>query len=163
MQAAALQVVVEAEARQKAEEEAASLALARQLQESDSISEALRADSASDDFDDGIHDPLRFAAAEEGVPPVDLGNSVGRPAESVTPDTSKGDKTVVAKLAPSLAGAKASNLKLSSKQQSSGRQARWVPDSDVLSCMVCRKQFGVFLWKHHCRACGLVVSDGIVF
>ena len=159
IQAAALQVVVEAEARQKAEEEAASLALARQLQESDSMSEALRADSASDDFDDGIHDPLRFAAVEEGVPPVQLGNSASRPAESVTPDTSKG----VAKLAPSLAGAKASNLKLSSKQQSSGRQARWVPDSDVLSCMVCRKQFGVFLWKHHCRACGLVVSDGIGF
>jgi hypothetical protein len=37
---------------------------------------------------------------------------------------------------------------------------RWVPDSEVVACMHCKKDFGLFRARHHCRHCGWVVCDG---
>jgi hypothetical protein len=34
---------------------------------------------------------------------------------------------------------------------------RWQPDTS--HCSRCRKEFGLFLWPHHCRLCGKVVCD----
>ncbi|XP_061698985.1 zinc finger FYVE domain-containing protein 1-like [Syngnathoides biaculeatus] len=40
------------------------------------------------------------------------------------------------------------------------RPAYWVPDQDILSCHICRREFTAKLSKHHCRACGQgVCSD----
>jgi len=39
------------------------------------------------------------------------------------------------------------------------RRARWMPDAAVKNCPLCGKTFGVFVRKHHCRACGTVVCD----
>jgi len=33
----------------------------------------------------------------------------------------------------------------------------WIIDHDISFCMICLKDFGWFLRKHHCRACGFVV------
>jgi len=33
----------------------------------------------------------------------------------------------------------------------------WVLDDDVDICMICMSEFGIFNWKHHCRACGYLV------
>jgi hypothetical protein len=34
--------------------------------------------------------------------------------------------------------------------------SQWVPDRKVKTCFMCNKEFGVFLWKSHCRKCGRV-------
>nr|XP_061798524.1 zinc finger FYVE domain-containing protein 1-like isoform X2 [Nerophis lumbriciformis] len=39
------------------------------------------------------------------------------------------------------------------------RPAYWVPDQDILSCHICRREFTAKLSKHHCRACGQGVCD----
>jgi len=36
----------------------------------------------------------------------------------------------------------------------------WVLDDDVSICMICTSDFGIFNWKHHCRACGYLVCAG---
>lgn len=35
-----------------------------------------------------------------------------------------------------------------------GGRPRWVPDSDVSKCQSCRREFTLFVRRHHCRACG---------
>jgi hypothetical protein len=35
----------------------------------------------------------------------------------------------------------------------------WVVDCDVSSCMICMSSFNLFRFRHHCRACGLLVCD----
>eukprot|EP01126_Amoeba_proteus_P035857 TRINITY_DN3627_c0_g1_i48.p1 TRINITY_DN3627_c0_g1~~TRINITY_DN3627_c0_g1_i48.p1 ORF type:complete len:143 (+),score=19.25 TRINITY_DN3627_c0_g1_i48:1042-1470(+) len=35
----------------------------------------------------------------------------------------------------------------------------WVPPESVTSCMVCKEEFSFFLWKHHCRRCGVCACD----
>lgn len=35
----------------------------------------------------------------------------------------------------------------------------WQPDEAAPACARCHKSFGVFTWRHHCRACGLAVCD----
>lgn len=35
----------------------------------------------------------------------------------------------------------------------------WIIDEDIDFCMVCSKQFGFFLYRHHCRCCGNLVCD----
>ncbi|XP_019742667.1 zinc finger FYVE domain-containing protein 1-like [Hippocampus comes] len=39
------------------------------------------------------------------------------------------------------------------------RPAYWVPDQDILSCHICRRELTAKLSKHHCRACGQGVCD----
>ncbi|RHZ63724.1 hypothetical protein Glove_328g26 [Diversispora epigaea] len=36
---------------------------------------------------------------------------------------------------------------------------KWESDQDVNECRRCRKRFGLFVRKHHCRKCGQVVCD----
>ena len=36
----------------------------------------------------------------------------------------------------------------------------WVINEDINFCMICAKQFGFFLYRHHCRSCGNLVCDG---
>jgi hypothetical protein len=38
-------------------------------------------------------------------------------------------------------------------------QAGWVPDKEAVACPGCAKPFGLFLRRHHCRACGRVFCD----
>jgi hypothetical protein len=33
----------------------------------------------------------------------------------------------------------------------------WIVDDDIDSCMICNREFGFFLRKHHCRCCGNLV------
>ena len=35
----------------------------------------------------------------------------------------------------------------------------WVRDEDAPLCPACRRRFGVGLWQHHCRGCGLIFCD----
>jgi hypothetical protein len=35
----------------------------------------------------------------------------------------------------------------------------WVINEDIDFCMICSKQFGFFLYRHHCRSCGNLVCD----
>lgn len=35
----------------------------------------------------------------------------------------------------------------------------WVVDCDVSCCMICMSSFNLFRFRHHCRACGLLVCD----
>jgi hypothetical protein len=37
--------------------------------------------------------------------------------------------------------------------------SKWMEDHEAQACMVCDKQFGFFLRKHHCRRCGIIVCD----
>jgi hypothetical protein len=37
---------------------------------------------------------------------------------------------------------------------------RWVPDAESETCPGCAKGFGMFRWRHHCRRCGVLVCDG---
>ena len=39
------------------------------------------------------------------------------------------------------------------------RQEDWIPDEEVLRCTKCRREFGFFNRRHHCRFCG-GVFDG---
>ncbi len=36
---------------------------------------------------------------------------------------------------------------------------KWQPDSDASKCPICKRQFGVFFRRHHCRKCGRVVCN----
>ncbi len=38
----------------------------------------------------------------------------------------------------------------------------WVMNDDIEHCMVCNRQFGLFLWKKHCRCCGNVICGNCV-
>jgi hypothetical protein len=44
-------------------------------------------------------------------------------------------------------------------QQQQQHRAGWVPVNATLQCMQCATNFGVFTWRHHCRACGALVCD----
>lgn len=35
----------------------------------------------------------------------------------------------------------------------------WMPDNTALRCMKCKKEFGLFTRKHHCRRCGRIFCD----
>jgi hypothetical protein len=35
----------------------------------------------------------------------------------------------------------------------------WVINEDINICMICARQFGFFLYRHHCRSCGNLVCD----
>ena len=37
--------------------------------------------------------------------------------------------------------------------------APWQPDEEATNCPLCSREFDLFLWQHHCRACGAVVCD----
>lgn len=39
----------------------------------------------------------------------------------------------------------------------------WVPDSEAPNCMMCDMRFTVIKRRHHCRACGKVCIDIVVF
>lgn len=43
--------------------------------------------------------------------------------------------------------------------QAAQKVVQWVPDEQVTNCHCCNCKFGMFMWKHHCRACGQVVCD----
>lgn len=34
------------------------------------------------------------------------------------------------------------------------RPAYWIPDSEIINCYVCNRQFSATLPLHHCRECG---------
>ncbi len=36
----------------------------------------------------------------------------------------------------------------------------WVLNDDATHCMLCRSIFGMFSYKHHCKACGNVICQG---
>jgi hypothetical protein len=38
-------------------------------------------------------------------------------------------------------------------------KVEWIEDQQVSACMRCNTSFGLFMRKHHCRWCGLVVCD----
>ena len=51
-------------------------------------------------------------------------------------------------------------LKRGITQNSENDSPVWVPDSDALTCMHCKKsQFSLLNRKHHCRKCGTVVCN----
>jgi hypothetical protein len=35
----------------------------------------------------------------------------------------------------------------------------WILDEDATECMICEESFGIFTYRHHCRACGNVVCN----
>ena len=35
----------------------------------------------------------------------------------------------------------------------------WMLNEDVNRCTICAKAFGIFRYKHHCRACGNIVCN----
>ena len=35
----------------------------------------------------------------------------------------------------------------------------WVINDNIAFCLVCKKDFGMARWKHHCRACGNLVCS----
>ena len=35
----------------------------------------------------------------------------------------------------------------------------WIINEDINFCMICARQFGLFLYRHHCRCCGNLVCD----
>ena len=35
----------------------------------------------------------------------------------------------------------------------------WVMSQDILSCMSCEDLFTSFVWKHHCRSCGIMICN----
>lgn len=39
------------------------------------------------------------------------------------------------------------------------RVYKWIPDEDVTNCHGCKKMFGWFFRKHHCRFCGKIFCD----
>jgi hypothetical protein len=36
---------------------------------------------------------------------------------------------------------------------------KWQADNEVIQCPCCKKEFGFFTRRHHCRICGLVFCD----
>jgi hypothetical protein len=46
------------------------------------------------------------------------------------------------------------------------RGVGWIIDEDINDCIICNKEFGLFLRKHHCRSCGNIIchdcSDNFV-
>eukprot|EP01116_Phalansterium_solitarium_P023631 TRINITY_DN838_c0_g1_i1.p1 TRINITY_DN838_c0_g1~~TRINITY_DN838_c0_g1_i1.p1 ORF type:complete len:755 (-),score=199.74 TRINITY_DN838_c0_g1_i1:438-2702(-) len=36
---------------------------------------------------------------------------------------------------------------------------KWQPDNEAPTCPICRADFGIFMRKHHCRACGQIFCD----
>jgi hypothetical protein len=45
---------------------------------------------------------------------------------------------------------------LHATKQANAAPVRWVPDNETQECGICKKQFGVFRRKHHCRQCGQI-------
>ena len=43
------------------------------------------------------------------------------------------------------------------------KQVGWVLDECIDACMICQKRFGVFVRRHHCRACGMVACPACCF
>jgi hypothetical protein len=39
------------------------------------------------------------------------------------------------------------------------KYGKWQPDETSTKCTKCQAEFGIFLFKHHCRACGSLVCD----
>eukprot|EP01038_Epipyxis_sp_PR26KG_P006360 gene6360-8760_t len=35
----------------------------------------------------------------------------------------------------------------------------WIVDADISYCMICFKEFGLLTYKHHCRACGMLICN----
>ena len=50
--------------------------------------------------------------------------------------------------------------KLDDVQNANLRVVVWAEDADSLNCASCKKEFGLFLHKHHCRLCGDNVCSG---
>jgi len=43
------------------------------------------------------------------------------------------------------------------QQGTAPRMIDWMPDDDSLVCLSCNTEFGIFLRRHHCRSCGILV------
>jgi len=50
-------------------------------------------------------------------------------------------------------------LRTFQKDPSKNGRESWVADDNVKECFGCQTTFGAFVWKHHCRACGLIFCD----
>lgn len=47
--------------------------------------------------------------------------------------------------------------RLYAKYENGFQGVGWIVDEDINTCMICDREFGFFLRKHHCRSCGNVV------
>jgi hypothetical protein len=45
------------------------------------------------------------------------------------------------------------------EKSKAAKYGEWQADVSATECTKCQAEFGIFLFKHHCRACGSLVCD----